>query len=79
MKQEKNTKAGNRVTPVNGRLLTVGQACQIYGLAPTLIYHWLRYKKFDRHKVGKKVLFWEADLLNFLEQHKVKKSEELEM
>jgi predicted DNA-binding transcriptional regulator AlpA len=64
--------------PGNGRLLTVKKACEIYGLDPTLIYHWIRYKKFDLFKLDKKVLFLESDFLNFLEQHKVKKSEVLE-
>jgi predicted DNA-binding transcriptional regulator AlpA len=67
-----DTKSGN------GKLLTVKKACEIYGLDPTLIYHWIRYKKFDFFKLDKKVLFLESDFLDFLEQHKVNKSEALE-
>ncbi len=62
----------------NRRLLTVKKASEIYGVAPSLIYHWIRYKKFDHHKVGKKVLFWEADFLAFLKRHHVARREELE-
>ncbi len=61
-----------------GKLLTVSKACELYGLSPLLIYHWIRYKKFDYFKVGRKVLFWEADLLDFLEQHKVGTGEGVE-
>lgn len=68
MKQEKNTR----------KLVTVQRASEVYGVDPSLIYHWIRYKKFDHHKVGKKILFWESDFLEFLEQHRVKKYEELE-
>jgi excisionase family DNA binding protein len=69
LKQEKSTR----------KLLTVQKASEIYGVEPSLIYHWLRYKKFDHHKVGKKILFWESDFLEFLEQHKIKRYEETEI
>jgi excisionase family DNA binding protein len=59
-------------------LLTVQKASEIYGLDASLIYHWIRYKKFDHHKVGKKILFWKSDFLEFLEQHRVKNNGELE-
>lgn len=72
MKQQAGTKSGH------GKLLTVKKACEIYGLDPTLIYHWIRYRKFDLFKLDKKVLFLESDFLDFLEQHKVKKFDELE-
>lgn len=60
------------------KLLTVQKACKTYGLDPSLIYHWIRYKKFDHHKCGKKILFWESDLLEYLEINKVSKCDELE-
>lgn len=62
----------------NNKLLTVQRASETYGLDTSLIYHWVRYKKFDHHKVGKKILFWESDFVAFLEEHKVEKVEELE-
>lgn len=68
MKQEKSTR----------KLLTVKKASETYGLDPSLIYHWIRYKKFDFFKPEKKILFWESDFLAFLEEHKVKKYEDLE-
>ncbi|MFI5324056.1 MAG: helix-turn-helix domain-containing protein [Thermodesulfobacteriota bacterium] len=57
------------------KLLTVKTASEKFGLEPSLIYHWIRYKKFPHIKAGKKVLFWEPDFLEFLEQHKVKRDE----
>ncbi len=62
----------------NKKLLTVQKASEIYGLDTSLIYHWIRYKKFDHHKCGKKILFWESAFLDFLEMHKVKRHEEVE-
>ena len=60
------------------KLLTVQKANELYGVDPSLLYHWIRYKKFDHHKVGKKILFWETDFLAFLEKHKVARHDELE-
>lgn len=68
MKQEESTR----------KLLTVQKANEIYGVDLSLIYHWIRYKKFDFFKLDKKLLFWEKDFLDFLEQNKVRKYEELE-
>ena len=65
-----------KLVNTKNRLLTVQKASQIYGPDTSLIYHWIRYKKFDYHKIGKKILFWESDYLIFLEQHKVKKYDE---
>lgn len=62
-----------------GKLLTVQKASETYGVDPGLVYHWIRYRKFDYHKVGKKILFWERDFLEFLGQHKIKKYEETEI
>jgi len=65
-----------KISQNNEKLLTVQNASKIYGLDPALFYHWIRYKKFEYFKIGKKVLFFEADLLGFLERHKVKKLDE---
>ncbi len=61
-----------------GRLLTVKKASKVYGVDPSLVYHWLRYRRLDFFKLGKKVLFWEEDFLSFLEEHKVKRCNEFE-
>lgn len=63
--------------PNTRKLLTVQKASEIYGVNPSLIYHWIRYRKFNHHKVGKKVLFWEWEFLEFLENHKVQKYDDL--
>ncbi len=53
------------------RLLTVKKACEIYGIEPSLIYHWIRYKKFSFYKVEKKILIRESDFNDFLESYRV--------
>ena len=65
-------------TNTKGKLFTVQKAHQIYGVEPSLIYYWIRYRKFDFFKPEKKILFWESDFLDFLEKHKVKKFDDPE-
>ena len=54
-----------------GELLTPKKVREKYGIAPTKVYHWIREKRFAFIKPGKEILFWEKDLLDFLEQHEV--------
>jgi len=54
-----------------GELLTPKKAREKYGIEPTKVYHWIRHKRFTFIKPGKEILFWEKDLLDFLEQHEV--------
>lgn len=69
MKQEKNAKQ------LHGRLLTVKLTQEFYGLPAGLLYWWIRNKKFDFFKIGKSVVFWEFDFLEFLRRHKISKSD----
>lgn len=59
--------------PMNNKkkLLTVKKTCEIYGLEPSLIYHWVRYKKFNFYKIDKKILIKESDFKDFLESYRV--------
>ena len=50
-------------------LLTVKKAAIKYGLDRSLLYHWIRYKKFPYFKIEKKILFWESDFITFIESH----------
>ncbi len=68
-----------RETGTKGKLLTVKKAHEIYGVDPSLIYHWIRYRKFDFFKPEKKILFWESSFLDFLEMHKIGRHEEGEI
>jgi len=53
------------------KLLSVKKACEIYGVEPSLIYHWVRYKKFNFYKIDKKILIKESDFRDFLESYLV--------
>ena len=55
------------------KLLTVKKASTLYGPEPSLIYHWIRYRKFDFYKFGKKVLLPQSEFEQFLELHRRKK------
>jgi hypothetical protein len=59
-----------------GKLLTPQKAHEIYGIDPGKIYNWVRNKRFDFIKPTKEILFWEKDLLNFLEQNTIKESDD---
>lgn len=54
-----------------GRLLTASKAAIDYGIKTSSFYHWYRYKKFKIIKLDKKVLFWESDFLQFLDENTV--------
>jgi len=53
------------------KLLTVKKACEIYGIEQSLIYHWVRYKKFSYYKIDKKILIRDSDFKEFLESNRV--------
>jgi len=52
-----------------GKLLTPKKAKEIYGIEPSKIYNWIRNRKFRFIKPEKEILFWEKDLLDFLDKH----------
>jgi len=58
------------------KLLTVQKASNKYGLDRSLLYHWIRYKKFSYFKIEKKILFWESDFISFLESHYINTNQE---
>ncbi len=55
------------------KLLTVKKACEIYGIEPSLIYHWVRYKKLIFYKIDKNILINESEFKEFLEYYRVEK------
>jgi len=58
------------MTPNNkGKLLTPKKAKEIYGIEPTKIYNWVRNRRFRFIKPEKEILFWEQDLIDFLDRH----------
>jgi len=61
-----------------GRLLTASKAATDYGIKTSSFYHWFRYKKFKIIKLDKKILFWENDFLQFLDENTIT-NEESEM
>ena len=65
------------MTNAMGKLLTPTKAAEIYGLDRNKIYWWIRKKRFDFIKPDKEILFWEKDLLDFLEGYKVPASSDL--
>ena len=65
-------------TSTKGKLLTPKRAEEVYGIEVGKIYNWIRHKKFSFFKPSKEILFWESDLMEFLEQHKVEKYDDLE-
>ncbi len=60
------------------RLLTVKSACEIYGIEGSILYHWIRYKKFPYYKPNKKILFRQSDFEKFLDDNRVASSPEFE-
>lgn len=52
-----------------GKLLTPKKAKEIYGIETTKIYNWVRNRRFTFIKPDKEILFWEKDLLDFLERN----------
>jgi len=57
------------------KLLTVKKITSKYELEPSLIYYWVRNKKFSYYKFEKKILIEEQDFLNFIELNKIEISE----
>ena len=53
------------------RLLTPTTAAIEYGIKRTKFYNWIRNKRFNYIKPDKEVLFWEEDLLKFLDENTV--------
>ena len=56
------------------RFLTIKKIVEIYGIESTLLYHWVRYKKFNFYKIDKKILIKESDFKDFLESYRVDSS-----
>ena len=56
---------------VKGRLLTPSHASEIYGIKRSKFYQWIRQKKFSYIKPQKELMFWENDLLKFLDENTV--------
>jgi len=54
-----------------GRLLTPSIASKIFGIKKTKFYQWVRNKRFRFIKPEKEILFWESDLLKFLDENTV--------
>ena len=54
-----------------GRLLTPSIASKIFGIKKTKFYQWIRNKRFRYIKPEKEILFWEKDLLKFLDQNTI--------
>ncbi|MCH7535647.1 MAG: helix-turn-helix domain-containing protein [Bacteroidetes bacterium] len=52
-----------------GKLLTPKRAKEIYDIEPGKIYNWVRNRKFRFIKPEKEILFWEKDLLDFLDRY----------
>jgi len=52
-----------------GKLLTPKKAKEIYGIEPSKIYNWVRFRRFTFIKPDKEILFWEKDLLDFLDRN----------
>jgi len=54
-----------------GRLLTPSKASEIYGIKIGKFYQWIRNRRFEFIKPEKEILFWESDLLKFLDENTV--------
>ena len=50
------------------KLLTPKKAHEELGIPTGKIYNWIRNKRFKFYKPSKEILFWESDLLNWLEK-----------
>lgn len=59
-----------------GRLLTPAQAARVYGLERHVLYYWLRNRRFSFIRADKKILFWETDLVEFLDRNAIPAAEE---
>jgi len=58
------------------KLFTVKKASDYYDLDQSLIYWWIRNKKFAYYKVNKKVLFKRIVFDEFLKSHEVAEFDE---
>lgn len=56
-------------TKANGKLLSVSTIEEEYGIRASLVYHWIRYRKFSVIKIDKKVLIPRAEFDDFLNCH----------
>jgi len=59
------------MTIKKGRLLSPTKAAHELGLNRNIIYYWLRNKRFPFIKLQKMVLFWESDLIKFLDENTI--------
>ena len=59
------------------KLLTPKKAHEELGIPTGKIYNWIRNKRFKYYKPEKEILFWESDLLNWLEENAVIDEKEL--
>ncbi len=53
------------------KMLTVSDIFDEYGIKPALVYHWVRFRKFQILKINKKILIQKCDFEEFLEAHAV--------
>ena len=57
------------------KLLTPKKAHEDFGIPIGKIYNWIRNKRFKYYKPEKEILFWESDLLEWLEENAVIKEQ----
>lgn len=69
---------GKKKRESNSKLLSVKTACEYYGLEPSLLYHWIRQRKFPIYKLDKKVLFEKSDFEFFLQYNRIPAGDEIE-
>ena len=62
----------------NFKLFSVKTACEYYGLEPSILYHWIKYRKFSVYKFEKKLLFRQSDFEKFLENNRIPLGDEIE-
>jgi len=55
----------------SGQLLTPKKAAEKFGIDRGKIYNWIRNKRFSYIKPEKELLFWEHDLLQFLDENTI--------
>ena len=53
------------------KLLTPKSASEKYGIDRGKIYYWIKNRRFKFIKPEKEILFWENDLLKFLDDNTV--------
>ena len=63
---------------MNSKFTTVRKASEKYGVDQSLIYYWIRNRKFLYNKIGKKILFKEVDFTNFINSHSIPNNEDLD-